>query len=448
MTELLKRSAAYWTKRSEDVARDAHQTASLALEEINKEYTRAMHMVDDKISRWYTQFAKNNKIPLAEAHKRLSAGELKEFKWTLEEYIARGQEAEVNGKWIQQLENAAARVHISRLEALKIEMQQAVEVLYAREYALTDEVLRKILDDTYYRTAFNVQKGVGAVWSISPLDVAAINRLIKTPWAVDGLNFSDRIWRDKQTLIGDLQSQLMRNLMTGETPYVGVKDFAAKFGVKKHRAAALLDTETTYFVAAGQKEAYKELDVEAVEVVETLDDLVCTICQEMDGKVVKMADYSPGVTVPPFHTRCRGTTCPHFDDEFSKEFERAARGADGEIQYVKGDMTYQEWYKNYVLKESDWQGIIGVEAQNGLTIEHINPHLIARGEERAVEVSAAIEALKTPLHITEVSINASGKPSIQFIGQRATVAVNPETKTLITTWKTGKSRIKKYGKGE
>lgn len=101
-------------------------------------------------------------------------------------------------------------------------------------------------------------------------------------------------------------------------------------------------TECSYFASVGQKDCFKDLDVEKYEIVATLDNKTSHICQEMDGKVFDMKDYEPGITAPPFHVFCRSTTAPYFDDEEAYG-ERVARDHAGNVYYVPSDMTYGEW---------------------------------------------------------------------------------------------------------
>ena len=75
--------------------------------------------------------------------------ELKEFRWTVEEYIAKGKENAISGEWIRQLENASARVHISRLESLKINLQNQCEVLFGNQVDGLDKTLTSIYKDSY-----------------------------------------------------------------------------------------------------------------------------------------------------------------------------------------------------------------------------------------------------------------------------------------------------------
>lgn len=107
-------------------------------------------------------------------------------------------------------------------------------------------------------------------------------------------------------------------------------------------------TESAFVSSQSQKDCYKELGVEQFEFVATLDNKTSEICQQMDGKVFKMADYQIGVNAPPLHCFCRSCTVPYFEDDFGQSGKRAARGADGKTTYVGGDITYEEWKKKYV----------------------------------------------------------------------------------------------------
>ena len=90
------------------------------------------------------------------------------------------------------------------------------------------------------------------------------------------------------------------------------------------------------------KKYYNELGVEEFEVLETFDAHTCEICSAMDGKHFSKSQYEIGVTVPPFHPRCRGTTIPYFAD-MEGYGERAARDLDGNTFYVPSDTTYEQW---------------------------------------------------------------------------------------------------------
>ena len=93
----------------------------------------------------------------------------------------------------------------------------------------------------------------------------------------------------------------------------------------------------------GQKACYEELDVEKYIIVESLDELTCPLCGDMDGKIFPMSKWEMGVTAPIFHPRCRGTTAPYFED-MEGIGERFARDVEsGERYNLPKETTYKEW---------------------------------------------------------------------------------------------------------
>lgn len=341
------KSAAYWAKRFNLLEQAQHDRGAAAFSEIDRKYRAAQIAIERKIAAWYQRFADNNEISLAEAKKWLTAKELKEFQWDVHEYIRYGQENAVNGQWVKELENASARFHISRLEALKVQCQQEIEVLFGGTLDVLDQSMRDVFRSGYYRTAFELQRGVGVGWDFATLDTKTISRVISSPWAKDGVNFSDRIWADKQKLLAELDTTLTQNIILGQDPQKAIDSISKHLGVSKNNAGRLVMTEEAYFSSEGQKECFKELDVEQFEIVATLDSITSDICRSMDGKVFKMSEWEVGVTAPPFHPWCRTTTVPHFEDEFDIG-ERAARDKDGKTYYVPANMKYKDWEKAFV----------------------------------------------------------------------------------------------------
>ena len=117
------RNAEYWTRRFLDLKKQTENQTFEYMETVEKQFRKASQRIQADILTWYQRFADNNQITLTEAKKLLNSRELEELRWTVEDYIKAGQENELSGQWMKQLENASARVHISRLEALQIQLQ-------------------------------------------------------------------------------------------------------------------------------------------------------------------------------------------------------------------------------------------------------------------------------------------------------------------------------------
>lgn len=340
------RNADYWRGRFSILEDSAHREAQRTIQDMEELYLDAQRLVQKEIESWYARFAVNNQISLTDARKWLTAGQLEEFHWSVEQYIKIGEQAGLDAAWLKKLENASARFHISRLEAIQTGIQQQLELLYGNQVDSLDALLKKVVGNGYTHTAFEVQKGVGLGWDITGLDQKKLETLLSKPWTTDGRTFRDRCWLNKNDLVGSVSKSLTQGLLRGDSPSKITTAIQKQFGVHRYKAGRLVNTETTYFNAVATKECYKDLDVEMVEIIETLDSHTCSICGGLDGKVIPISQYEPGVTVPPFHPNCRGTTAPAIDPKYAGE--RAARNADGDVYYVPANMKYADWVQTFV----------------------------------------------------------------------------------------------------
>ena len=343
----------YWRDRFKQLEEAQNRKGRECYEEIEEIYNKAIKKIEAKIAIWYQRFADNNNIDLTEARKILTLKELEELKWDVQEYIKYGKENDINEMWIKELENASARYHVTRYEALKLQIQQQLEVIYDNKLDIIDRTMRSIYKDRYYKTAFEIEKGLGVGYDFATIDQRKIDKVIKTPWAVDGKNFSERIWGDKQKLIKQLQTEMTTSMITGESPHKLIDRISKKLNVSKKETSRLVMTEQAYFSSVAQKDCFNELDVEQYEIVATLDSSTSDICRELDGKTFPMIQYEAGVTAPPFHVYCRSVTVPYFGDEFDTVGKRAERGTDGKTHYVDSNMTYEEWLKKRKNKNDD-----------------------------------------------------------------------------------------------
>ncbi len=336
----------YWTKRFEEEEKQRNISNKAYTKEIEKQYKIAENKIKSDIEKWYIRIADNNQISLADAKKLLTKDELKEFKWTLAEYTQKAK----SGAWKKELENASARIHIQRLEALQLQVKNSIETLRNKENEMLEDYLIKNYEDTYYHSLYEISKGLNLKTSFATLDRNKINQVIGKPWLSDGKTFSDRIWQDKEQLINTLRTKITQSFITGSTLDEAVEDISKfvsdKIKNKEYVARRLLETESAAYASKAQIEAFKSIDVEKYEIVATLDLHTSEICQEMDGKVFNISDQEIGVTVPPFHSHCRTVIAPYFDDEPA----RASRDENGEYKEVKY-MNYKEWKDQYIKKD-------------------------------------------------------------------------------------------------
>ncbi len=86
--------------------------------------------------------------------------------------------------------------------------------------------------------------------------------------------------------------------------------------------------------------------------------------------------------------------------------------------------------------------LIGTNA-NGYTINGISEHLLERKTSRNVKASDVENAFTNPLKIDKIKVDEKGRRSVNYIGEFATVSINPDTGIIVTVWKTSSKRVNK-----
>lgn len=340
----------YWAQRFR-LLNDALQDKSYAYtKNLETQYNSAIADIDTQMRAWYQRFANNNAMSYADAQKLLTSGQLKEFKWTVEEYIKKAQESAINGAWVKELENASARVHISRLEALKLQLRQQTEMLTGGRAKLTHDAAQQAYINGYYRTAYEVQLGLGYGWSMQALNTNALEKVLSRPWTVDDRTFTARCWTDKNKLVQTVNNELTKMLATGAPPDKAIEAIVNQFGVSRYNAGRLIMTESAHFGVLAQHDSFNDLDVEEYKIVETFDKYTCALCGALDGKHFRMSEFAAGENAPPFHPWCRGCIAPYFAD-MEDVGQRYSRNPDtGKREMLPANTTYEQWAAKYIKK--------------------------------------------------------------------------------------------------
>lgn len=341
-------SKEYRQKRGELTQARLMQKADNFADDMEKAYKAALESIEKDISVFFQRFAKNEGMTLAKANKLLKAEELERFKMTVEEYIQKGIENSVSEKWLKELESASDLYRISRLKALQTQINNQVEMLSAYKEQGLSKTLQEIFEEGYYRNIFDFQQFTGVGSAFAALDNKAINAALSKPWTYDGETFSERIWKDRDKLKYSLEKILTQGIIRGDSPDKTAKLISKETGTELRVARRLVLTESAAIAEMASLESYKELCVDEIEILVTLDEKTCGTCGPLDGGHFPRSESSIGINVPPFHPNCRCTTVPYFDDEFTADEQRAARVADGKTYYVPGNMTYEEWKRKYV----------------------------------------------------------------------------------------------------
>lgn len=342
----------YWEKRASFLENKNFQKSNDLIRLIDKEHKLAMKKIESDIDFYLSRIAKEGNLSVAEARKLLSKGELDHFRMSLSNYIEAGK-GNLTDEIKSQLELASNLHHISRQQAMAIELRKHIDSLYNKYLGETTKYLATSYEESFYQSLYDLGKFEGFK-SFQKLNTSEIDSIIKRPWAEDGQNFSDRIWKNQEKLINSLQEELLGSAMRGDKIDRAVKNLAEKMEVSKSNASRLIRTESAFISNLAMTNAYEKGTCEKYEILATLDLKTSEICRHMDGKKFPFKDKSIGVNHPPFHPNCRTVTIPCYDDDIERRLDqksgRIARDPEtGKSKSVE-NLSYEDWYKKYVEK--------------------------------------------------------------------------------------------------
>lgn len=81
---------------------------------------------------------------------------------------------------------------------------------------------------------------------------------------------------------------------------------------------------------------------------------------------------------------------------------------------------------------------------NGNDAFDISLHAQERQLQRGITQNNIDDAFNNPLNISEIKYDSMGRPSVKYIGNKATIVVNPETGKIITVYPTNHTILNRY----
>lgn len=191
-----------------------------------------------------------------------------------------------------------------------------------------------------------------------------------------------------------------------------------------------------------QKQRYMERSIRAtkrklIEKQEQID-----LVSETDAKEILQGDYDKLSYHMTQQNKAYNDFCKQND--LQPQYDRIKVADFGREQTNRSNAGAKR-YKNEL--SLDGKGGI-IKTKNGIDVSAISKHTIERANERNVSRTDIVNALEKPLNIRDVVIDDNGRKSQRFIGETATVNINPDTGNVITVWRTGSATKKKYEKGE
>lgn len=327
-------TAQYWVERSRMVMDKSMRSAGFVAKDLEIEYRRAQREVQAAVDRIYATFAKESGLTYADAMEYLTRSEIKEWRFTLEEYVNRIN-ATGDKALLRELNALAARSRIRRLQQVQTAIDVAASELANHSEALVKALLEDAYGGTYAQIAGALKAGLGVGGRLEMLNRARAAQAVAYPWS--GASFSERIWNNAENLSRALKQTITQGLIQGQDVRGMSAAIARATGAAASDAERLIRTETARCIEESTLAGYKAAGVGQYQILVDEDERTCKYCGAIDEAAVHdVAEAVTGVNLPPFHPRCRCTTVPYFSEEELKRWEALGTAMSDEMPVANG----------------------------------------------------------------------------------------------------------------
>ena len=338
----------YWQKRVLEAAARQDEALAKALPELLAHMQDARRSLEKEINAFYTRYATNNKVTLADAQKVLSLSELADFKGDLKTFRKLARQS--IGTFNLEVDNLSVKARITRLEALLAQVDAILQNCYQQQRALIEGTAGALAQEQYLHALYDIEQYTGFQFPYSQLSSTRIAKMLAMP--VQGADISSSLWRQDFETGYQIRRVLSQMFTTGRPPedfakelqrIIGHRDADGNLTGKTYEAYRLLYNESAHVSEQAKMAAYADDGIDQYQIVATLDGKTSQICREQDQKVYDLAKAVPGINYPPFHINCRTTTVAYIPEAQGLSSTRAARDpVTGKTVRVKSQ-TYKEW---------------------------------------------------------------------------------------------------------
>ena len=229
------------------------------------------------------------------------------------------------------------KVNVSDIQRIEQQMMNEIRNIAISEVAIVTSILATICALAYYRTAYEIEKSIGAAISFSLLRKEVIDEIVNFNWS--GISFSQRIWNNANALANALRTELYIGIQQGESIDKIAKRIEKQFNSKAYQSQRLIRTESARVISSAQEKIYAESNVVKYLIyTATLDFRTSEICRSRDGKKWRIDD--PNRPVIPAHPNCRSCWIPLI------EGHEPTKRKDNETKEIIEYQTYEEWAKS------------------------------------------------------------------------------------------------------
>ena len=336
---MAKTSERYWEDRTQEEEAAISKKTNQYLSKIKLMYQAGKRELEREVQAFYKQYATENGMNPTELKKKLKPEEWKAYQSKIESLLEKTGQADN-----RRVRNQYLSSRVNRLQALQNQVTLQLELIGKSLNRGTLNHLQDVYQDSYYHNMYEMGKA-GLAGRFDVLNPKAVEETCKIPWS--GKSFSERVWDNTTKLKREATKLLSVGSICGTPMQVMSRKLAERMNVSYSRAECLVRTESSRIYGQTTADGYQKVGVKRYKIVAALDLKTSKICRSMDGKTFDLREKKVGKNSPPFHPRCRTMTIAVLDKDTLHKI-RKAKDKDGKWITVPADMTYSEWYNQYI----------------------------------------------------------------------------------------------------
>ena len=298
------RSSDYWAKREKTHAEAVKKRESKYSSQISDIYLRTYNRCQAQIADWYSKYARDEGISMAEARKRVAQADIKALSAKAAKYV---KDKDFSPRANEEMRLYNLTMKINRLEYLKSD----IGIELTKSYSEIESFLGDTLTDEARREYIRQAGILGMTVEDKNLPKYAKNVAYGS---FQNATFSDRIWAHQEALHAELSRKLSAAIIQGKGARDLARDLKKTFGVSQANAERLMITEIARVQTDVARDSMERNGNEYYVYLAT-GPHPCDVCKALDGKRFKVEDMEPGVNAPPMHPYCHCSTGPSWDEE-------------------------------------------------------------------------------------------------------------------------------------
>ena len=254
---LRKRTNAYWDRRSTERVALLERQSEPYIRKVNGIYADAQRDMVQQMKAVYSGYYTSQGWDKQALNSIAPTGDIKQFK------------AEMKRLGLDTRLPVRYKGRLTRIELLYAQMWGNAKAAGAKELALSHANYAALYENSYNLTVYEVSKGLTRTPAFTKLPTTQIEAALCHQFM--GKNYSERIWKNTNDLALQLQKEVAKTIITGESPQKSAKRLRERYGVAKYKAERLMRTETARFQNEGALGAYESMGLDRWQFNATLD---------------------------------------------------------------------------------------------------------------------------------------------------------------------------------